>query len=262
MTRRVAVIATASWLPLAVLLWWWYATKDGSSIFFPPLSSIWEAIKANWLFERVTSDLFPSLKLFGLGYLLAAVVGITLGTALGMWPLGRRATLPLIDFLRAIPAPAVISVLVILLGFEQTMKLTVITFTASFPVLLNTIDGVRGVSPELLDMATVYKLRRRDRIFRLILPAASPQIFAGLRISLAVALAVLVFAEMLAGTNGLGYFIVQAQTTYQIPNMWSGIIVLGLIGYLVNIAFVLAEGRIMRWHRGWRAHERNAGGER
>jgi sulfonate transport system permease protein len=110
------------------------------------------------------------------------------------------------------------------------------------------------------DMATAYKLRARDRIFRVVLPSASPQIFAGLRVSLAVALAVLVFSEMLAGTEGLGFFILYSQETYQIPAMWSGIIMLGLLGYAVNIIFVLMERRIMGWHRGWRATARDAGG--
>jgi sulfonate transport system permease protein len=259
MRQRAARLLVAVWLPLALLALWWLLTRDGESIYFPPLQDIWREIEANWLFERVGSDLLPSLGLFFGGYLFASALGIVLGTALGMWPLGWRATLPIIDFLRAIPAPALISVLVVLLGFESSMKLTVIAFTALFPVLLNTIDGVRGVSIQQLEMATVYRLRRSDRIFRIVLPAASPQIFAGLRISLAVALAVLVFAEMLAGTSGLGFFIFTAQETYQIPEMWSGIVVLGLIGYVVNLAFVLAEGRIMRWHRGWRATARDAG---
>jgi ABC-type nitrate/sulfonate/bicarbonate transport system permease component len=139
-------------------------------------------------------------------------------------------------------------VFIIILGFGVSMKLSVIAFAALFPVLLNTIDGVRGVNQVQLDVATSYGLSRTDRIFRIVLPAASPQIFAGLRISLAVALAVLVFAEMLAGTSGLGFFIFTAQETYQIPEMWSGIVVLGLIGYLVNLAFVFTEGRVMRWH--------------
>lgn len=259
MSRRVAAVATAVWLPLALLLLWWLLTRDGESIYFPPLQEIWTEIQDNWLFERFASDLLPSLALFFGGYVIASVLGIVLGTVLGLWPLGWRATAPIIDFLRAIPAPALISVLVVLLGFESSMKLTVIAFTALFPVLLNTIDGVRGVSTQQLEMATVYRLRRSDRIFRIVLPAASPQIFAGLRISLAVALAVLVFAEMLAGTTGLGFFIFTAQETYQIPEMWSGIVVLGVIGYVVNLAFVVTEGRVMRWHRGWRATARDAG---
>lgn len=260
MTRRAGMVATAVWLPILVLVVWWALTKGDTSFFWPSLSTIWSAIKDNWLFERVGDDLAPSLVLFFAGYLIAATLGIVLGTALGLWPLGRAAVVPPIDFLRSIPAPALISILIVLLGFDQGMKLTVIAFTSIFPILLNTIDGVRAVAPEQLEMAAAYQLRRRDRIVRIVLPAASPQIFAGLRIALAVALAVLVFAEMLAGTNGIGFFILQSQQTYQIPDMWSGIVVLGLIGYVVNLAFVLMERHVMSWHRGLRTTMRNPGG--
>jgi ABC-type nitrate/sulfonate/bicarbonate transport system permease component len=259
MTRRAGNIALEVWLPVAILVAWWAATRDGGSAFFPPLGDIWTAFKDNWLFSRFTSDLIPSVLLFLEGLAIASVLGIALGLWLGTWQLGRRATAPTIDFLRSIPAPALISVMIILLGFQQSMKVASIAFAALFPVLLNTIDGVRGVNQTQLDVATAYQLRPRDRILRIVLPAASPQIFAGLRVSLAVALAVLVFSEMLAGTNGLGFFILYSQQTYQVPAMWSGIILLGLLGYTVNLVFVAFERRIMRWHRGWRATARDAG---
>ena len=181
------------------------------------------------------------------------VIGIGLGLVLGLSPLLRRATAPTIDFLRSIPPPALISVMIILLGFERTMKVSAIAFASTFPVLHNTIDGVRGVEPTQLDMARAYRLPHRERILRIVLPGASPQIFAGLRVSLAVAVAVMVFSEMFAGTDGLGFFIIFSQQTYQIPEMYSGIIVIGLIGYAVNLLFVLCERRVLRWHRGWRA---------
>jgi ABC-type nitrate/sulfonate/bicarbonate transport system permease component len=259
-TRRLWHIGLEVWLPVLLVVVWWSATRSGDSAFFPPLGTVWDAFQENWLFERVGSDLVPSVLLFVEGFLLASAAGIVLGVILGLWGLGRRASAPTIDFLRSIPAPALISVMIILLGFGQSMKVAAIAFAALFPVLLNTIDGVRGVDTMQTDMATVYKLRARDRIFRVVLPSASPQIFAGLRVSLAVALAVLVFSEMLAGTEGLGFFIIYSQETYQIPAMWSGILVLGLLGYVVNLIFVVFERRIMRWHRGWRATARDAGG--
>jgi ABC-type nitrate/sulfonate/bicarbonate transport system permease component len=253
---RVAILGLEIWLPVGLVVLWWALTRDGGSAFFPPLSEIWDSFRANWLFERVGSDLVPSVLLFVEGLLIASVAGVGLGLLLGLWSFGRRATGPSIDFFRSIPAPALISVMIILLGFGQTMKVAAISFAALFPVLLNTIDGVRGVNQVQIDVATAYRLRKRDRIVRVILPAASPQIFAGLRISLAVALAILVFSEMLAGTDGLGFFILYSQETYQIPAMWSGIVMLGLLGYVVNLIFVLMERRIMRWHRGWRATAR------
>lgn len=257
--RRIGYTGLEIWLPVGLLVFWWAITRHGSSVFFPSLSAIWDAFKENWLFARVGSDLLPSVLLFVEGLALASVIGIVLGLWLGSWQLGRRATAPTVDFLRSIPAPALISIMIVLLGFNQSMKVASITFSAIFPVLLNTIDGVRGVEQTKLDVAVAYRLRARDRILRVVLPGASPQIFAGLRVSLAVALAVLVFSEMLAGTKGLGYFILYTQQTYQVPAMWSGIIMLGLLGYAANLVFLIFERRVMRWHRGWRGATRAGG---
>jgi ABC-type nitrate/sulfonate/bicarbonate transport system permease component len=258
--KRLSGALIEIWLPITLVAGWWYLSEDSTSPFFPPLRVIVDAFEANWVFERVDSDLIPSLMRFGIGLAIATVLGIAVGTLLGLWTPARRATAPVVDFLRSIPAPALISIMILLLGFEETMKISAIALAAFFPVLLNTIDGVRGVEPQQLDMARAYKLSHRHRIFRIILPAATPQIFAGLRIALAVALLVMAFSEMFASTNGLGFFILFSQETYRIPDMWSGIIMLGLVGYAVNVVFLLVERRALRWHRGWRATARDAGG--
>jgi sulfonate transport system permease protein len=258
--KRLSGALIEIWLPITLVAGWWYLSEDSTSPFFPPLRVIVDAFEANWVFERVDSDLIPSLMRFGIGLAIATVLGIAVGTLLGLWTPARRATAPVVDFLRSIPAPALISIMILLLGFEETMKISAIALAAFFPVLLNTIDGVRGVESQQLDMARAYKLSHRHRIFRIILPAATPQIFAGLRIALAVALLVMAFSEMFASTNGLGFFILFSQETYRIPDMWSGIIMLGLVGYAVNVVFLLVERRALRWHRGWRATARDAGG--
>lgn len=253
MKRKVLGVLVEVWLPIVAFAAWWFATADSTNFYYPPLEEILDVTRDTWLGERFFDDLVPSLVNLVLGFALAGLVGISLGLLLGLSPLLRRATAPTIDFLRSIPPPALISVLIILLGFERTMKVSAIALASLFPVLLNTIDGVRGVDPQQLDMAKAYRINTVDRITKIVLPGASPQIFAGLRVSLAVAVAVMVFSEMFAGTDGLGFFIIFSQQTYQIPEMYSGIIVIGLIGYTVNLLFALAERRILRWHRGWRS---------
>jgi ABC-type nitrate/sulfonate/bicarbonate transport system permease component len=252
-TRRLRALLLEVWLPVVGIALWWYLSDDSTSPFFPPLRRIVEAFRDNWLFARVDTDLVPSLTRFVEGFLIATVVGVLVGLLLGLWPLARRALAPTIDFLRSIPAPALISVMILLIGFGDGMKIAAIALASTFPILLNTIDGVRGVEPQQLDMARVYKLGYWHRITRIVLPAASPQIFAGMRVALAVALLVMAFSEMFAGTNGLGFFIVFAQETYRIPDMWAGIVMLGIVGYAVNLCFLAFERRILRWHRGWRA---------
>jgi ABC-type nitrate/sulfonate/bicarbonate transport system permease component len=133
------------------------------------------------------------------------------------------------------------------------MKIFIIAFVCLWPVLLNTIDGVAGVDPTLRETARVYDIGPVDRVLRVTLPAAAPQIFAGMRTALSLALILMVISEMVASTNGIGYFVLQAQRSFAIPEMWSGILLLGILGYVLNAVFLLAERRVLRWHRGSRA---------
>ena len=133
------------------------------------------------------------------------------------------------------------------------MKVFIIAFVCVWPVLLNTIDGVGGVDPTLRETSRVYGVPRRDAILRVMLPAASPQIAAGMRTSLSLALILMVISEMVASSNGIGYFVLQSQRSFAIPEMWSGIILLGILGYLFNAVFLLLERRTLAWHRGARA---------
>jgi ABC-type nitrate/sulfonate/bicarbonate transport system permease component len=139
------------------------------------------------------------------------------------------------------------------MGVGDAMKVFIIAFVCVWPVLLNTMDGIGGIDHTLLDTARVYQISARDRILRVMLPAAAPQIFAGLRTSLSLSLILMVISEMVASTNGIGYFVLQSQRTFAIPEMWAGIVLLGILGYVLNFIFLLVERRVLRWHRGARA---------
>jgi ABC-type nitrate/sulfonate/bicarbonate transport system permease component len=260
MRRRIALLAVEILTPVALFTAWWFLSADSTNPFLPPLQRMVEVFRVTWTSERFVQDVIPSLVRFGSGFLIATILGVAVGLLLGLWQAARRATTPMIDFLRSIPAPALISVMIILFGFGDGMKITAIAFAAFFPVLLNTIDGVRGVEPLQLEMSKAYKLKRSDEVLKIVIPAASPQIFVGLRISLAVALAVMAFAEMFAGTDGLGFFIIFAQATYRVAEMYSGVFVLGLLGYAVTLVFLFVERRVLKWHRGWRATTQVTGG--
>jgi ABC-type nitrate/sulfonate/bicarbonate transport system permease component len=133
------------------------------------------------------------------------------------------------------------------------MKVFIIALVCLFPVLLNAIDGVRSIDPTFAETSRVYGIGGIDRLRYLTLPAAMPQIFAGMRTSLSLALILMVISEMVASTNGIGYFVLQSQRQFAIPEMWAGILLLGLLGYLLNVVFLLVERRVLRWHRGARA---------
>ena len=136
---------------------------------------------------------------------------------------------------------------------QSYLKFSFIAFFCLFPVLLNTVDAVRGMDPVLLDTARSFRIPKRDRILKVVLPAASPQIAAGMRTSLALAVIMMVLSEYFAATNGVGYVLLISKNTFQLGPMWATIVLIGLLGYLLNGAFFLAERRLLAWHRGWRA---------
>ncbi|MBB4931224.1 ABC-type nitrate/sulfonate/bicarbonate transport system permease component [Lipingzhangella halophila] len=239
-------------VPLALLVLWAVLTGRETSFFFPPLLDIIRTFQETWLFARVGSDVVPSLTRLFAGYAIAVLAGIAIGMALGSSHMLRRMADPVVQFLRAIPPPVLIPAGILILGVGSTMKIALIAFVCFWPILLNTIDGVDGVDPTQRETARSFQIPRRDRLFRVVLPSAAPQIFAGARVSLALAVIMMVVSEMVASTNGIGYFVLQSQRTYAITQMWSGILLLALLGFTLNLVFLLVERRVLRWHRGAR----------
>lgn len=253
MTRnRLARGAVQLVLPV-LLIWLWWVTSEGSTSYsYPPLSRVLERLREDWLFDQVSTDLVPSLARFTAGYAIAVVAGIAVGTALGLLPRARRAAQPVTEFLRAIPPPLMLPFVIVTFGIGNGSKITVIALGSLWVILLNTIDGVRGVDSQLLDTAASYQVPRWRQITRIVLPAASPQIAVGMRTGLAVGLIMMIISEMQGSTNGLGYRVLAAQRAFDTAGMFAGIIVIGLVGLVVNLGFLVAEARIMRWYRGAR----------
>lgn len=254
MKRRLVLIGAELALPLVVVAVWWVWSTTAESFYFPPLPDILRTFADAWIFKHVRSDVLPSLARLGFGFAIAVVVGISLGLVLGMAPRARQTMAPVVEFLRAIPAPALIPVGIVLLGIGDAMRIAIIANVCTWPILLNAIDGVAGTDTSLVATATSYRLRRLDRIRFVMLPAALPQIFAGMRTSLSLGIIVMVISEMEASSNGIGYFVLRSQRTFDIPAMWAGILLLGVLGYSLNHGFARIESRVLRWHRGWRAN--------
>ncbi|HSV58309.1 MAG TPA: ABC transporter permease [Variovorax sp.] len=254
MNRHSRSLLTEFWLPLVLVALWWVLSERYPSTYSPPLSEIVALFRKLWLFEHARTDLLPSLINLAMGYSAALVVGIVAGTVLGLTPRLSTALWPTLEFLRAIPGVALLPVFVILLGVGPSMKVALISVGAMWPILLNTIDGVRSVEPTLRDVAASFRIPLAVRLRRIVLPAASPQIFSGARISLSVAVILIVVSEMVGANGGIGYFVRSAERSFAIPEMWSGIIVLGLVGYALNTLFRIVEAYALDWHRGMTSH--------
>ncbi|WP_408639160.1 ABC transporter permease [Nocardiopsis endophytica] len=254
--RGAAAAARMLGLPaLLIALWWWAAVSSGSFFLTDP-GTIAATFTEVWVSERFLTDVLPSVGLLLTGYALAAVLGIGVGVPLGMSTRLRAAAEPVLEFLRAVPPPVLVPLLMLLVGLDASMRTAVIVSGCVWPVLLNTVEGVRAVDPVLADTCRVYGIRGRRRLGVLVLRSASPQIMAGLRQALSIAIILMVISEMFASSSGLGYAVVQFQRSFAIPEMWSGIVLLGLLGVVLSAVFARAERHALAWHRGLRAASR------
>jgi ABC-type nitrate/sulfonate/bicarbonate transport system permease component len=150
---------------------------------------------------------------------------------------------------KPVPPPAIVPVAMVLFGIGDGMKVFVIFMSCSFPILVNTIDGVRAVDPVLIRTARTFGHSGATILGKVVLPAASPFIMTGLRIALAIALILVVISEMIGATAGIGYFILAAQRTFEVPRMYAGMLALALLGFVLNRCFLLVDARLMAWHR-------------
>ncbi|RAX48576.1 ABC transporter permease [Arthrobacter sp. AQ5-05] len=237
-------------LPLILLAWWWLATSGAPNFFVPTPAKLLTTFVETWFGERMLTDVLPSIMRLVVGVLAAIVLGIVLGLAVGLNRTLRAVTEPVFEFFRALPPPVLVPVLMLLVGINDGMKVAVIISGCIWPVLLNTIEGVRSIDPVQNETSRSYGITGFSRIRYQILPSATPTIMAGVRQALSIGLILMVISEMFASSSGLGFTIVQFQRSFAVPEMWSGIVVLGLIGVALSFIFQWVQRRVLRWYHG------------
>ncbi|MGY1740299.1 MULTISPECIES: ABC transporter permease [unclassified Blastococcus] len=247
-------------VPAAILLVWWQLSQDQRIGLFvkDPVTS----------FQRFTEDflsgdasrfflgdatfdhLFPSVgrALAGLG--IAIVVGVVVGVLLGISPVATALFQPMVHLGRSLPSPALLGVFFFLFGTGASPKIFLIAFSVVWPILLNTIDGVSSIGQTRAQAAQVFRIPGRDVLFHIVLPGASPKIFAGIRTSLSFALILMIISELQKSENGLGYLLIQSQRTFDYAGFWAVLIVLVILGVAFNFIFLAIERRVLAWHRG------------
>ncbi|WBB81273.1 ABC transporter permease [Micromonospora sp. WMMD882] len=234
---------------LTIGLWAVWSTRSTNRFLVGPRALL-DAFRQTWIGPAFVDDVLPSVYRLLVGLVASILLGVAAGVVVGRLRPLRETLEPLLEFFRAIPPPVLIPVAMLLLGITDTMKVVVIVSGAIWPILLNTIEGVRATDSVMLDTARSFRISRWDRLRLVILPAASPRIMTGVRQALSVALILMVISEMFASSAGLGYRIAYFQRNYLIAEMWSGILLLGLIGVLLAVAFGAVERRVLRWYHG------------
>jgi ABC-type nitrate/sulfonate/bicarbonate transport system permease component len=223
-----------------------------SPLYFPPVSQVAVTFFQLCAVGVLPSELMKSLLRMAFGLGLTAIIMTPLGVLMGISPRWYNLLEPLFELLRPIPPPVIVPVAMLFLGIGNFMKVFVVFFACSFPVAINTIDGVRSVPPMLLHTARSFGLGPYQIIRKVVLPAAAPQIMSGFRTSLPIALIVAILAEMIGSVDGIGHYILKMQRKFEIPEMYAGIIMLGLAGYLINRGFLQLDQYLLAWHKGWK----------
>jgi ABC-type nitrate/sulfonate/bicarbonate transport system permease component len=220
-----------------------------SPLYFPPMSKNLVAFYHLIIDGTLPLELIRSFgRIFG-GFFLAIIIMVPLGIAMGLFKPIYNLFEPITELVRPLPPPALIPVVMLFLGIGEAMKIIVIAFACSFPILINTMDGVRGVEPTFVDTAKTFGRSRFEIILQVILPASLHQIFTGWRVALPIALIVDIVSEMVGALNGIGRFILVMQRSFNIPEMYAGILLVAIVGYALNALLRFLNTAVIGWHK-------------
>jgi ABC-type nitrate/sulfonate/bicarbonate transport system permease component len=228
---------------------------------------IWEVVRASGALPRAyipgigpilsatvrdfSSDLLPAagstLKAWAVGLAITIPSGVILGAAVGLSRWLDAALRVVVEFLRPVPSVALIPIAVLVFGISLRMQLLLIVYAAIWPVFFNVRYAVQGVDPLFLDTGRVAGLTRAALIWRVVLPSVLPAVFTGVRIASSIALVLAVSAELITGAAGLGKLIVDAQGATKISLSYAGVLVTGIVGFLLNAVFSTLDRRLLPW---------------
>lgn len=242
LTRRYGLLA-------AFLIAWQTASSVGwlNPAVFPPLDAIAAALWKGIVGGALLDDIAISLQRAGTAYIAAIAIGIPLGLLMGQIRLIEEALDPILQLFRQTSALALYPVFILMLGLGEASKVFVIFWATLFPVLLATTGGVKEVDARLIEMARTYGASRVTVFRRVVLPAALPAIFVGLRLSATTALLLLIASEMIGANKGVGFQVMNAQYNFQIPLMFAAIFLLAGLGLVANALLVALQRRLCRW---------------
>lgn len=247
---RLTVIVAGCVVPFVLLLGLEIAARSGlvNPIFLPPPSAIlatfWDILVSGSFAAPLAQTVSFLFVGYGVGCVAAIMLGILMGSSRPIYNLFE----PLTELLRPLPKPALLPVLILFLGLGAGMEITIVALGCFFPVLVNTLQGVRAVEPTMINTARTFGHGTFAIWRRILLPASAPYILAGMRISLGLGLILVVTAEMISGNGGLGDAILSAQRTFLVKESYAWLVVLALLGLLLTWAFTIVERRLAFWN--------------
>lgn len=232
------------------LLIWEVAPRIGLAdpIFVPPFSKVVYAFFQLILSGEMLTDVLISLQRALLGFGIALIIAVPLGLIIGWFDRVEKFLDPLLQTFRQTSALALLPVFILIFGIGEVSKVAIIFWGVQWPILLNTISGVKTVDPILIKSARSMGASPITLFVKVILPGAFPSIFTGIRLSATSAILILIAAEMIGANSGLGFLIYESQVKIEIPNMYAAILSIAILGLVVNYLLVLLGKRIMRWN--------------
>lgn len=255
MTLSAAFWRIGSFLVAAGFVAFWQLIANMhlvSPVFLPGPDRIWVSLVRGFASGDLAGKLVGTIEHMFYGWFLASVAGVALGALVGSSRIARTYVAPSLEFLRPLPVSAIIPVAIAMFGLTQTMALFVIAFGAIWPMLLATIHGFAAVEPRLYEVACSLQMSRLAVIFKIALPSAAPDILAGMRLSLTVALILSVVCEILAGLDGIGYSVLLSARAFRSADLFAGVVLLGAIGYVTSAMMFFAEALLLGQRRGIR----------
>jgi len=247
----LAEAAASAALLAAVVALWWAASHGGwiSRVFLPTPEATIASLREGLADGELAAFTAATAWRMVLGWLLASAAGVLLGVFIGVSTTARAYLQPMLEFIRPLPASALLPLAIAIFGLSPAMVLSVVAFGAMWPVLLGTIHGLASVELRLQEVARCLDLSRAAYVWKIGLPNALPDILAGMRLALTVALIVSVVGEMIASQAGLGQAILLAARSFRASELFAGIVLLGLIGLASNALLALAERQWLKWQR-------------
>jgi len=228
---------------------WEIAPRVGwvDTVFLPPFSKVIEELFTMIISGEIFEHILISLQRAFLGFSLALVISIPLGSLIGWFKKLEFFADPLLQLFRQTSALALFPVFLLFFGIGELSKVAIIFWGVQWAILLSTISGVKNVDPLLIKSAISMGATRLTLFFKVILPAAFPTIFVGIRLSATTSILILIAAEMMGANKGLGFLLTDSEVKYLIPKMYAAIITMTILGFILNYILVAIEKRITRW---------------